>query len=457
MDDTDDHGEPRSGVPMPAPVTTAVVNPYLKTTKSKDNWKHTPMTGFLLSSVIQPKQTVAGDTLKPATVSIESVDIHDGPQQLETSSELETKGTAALPTEPPSLLLGLETKSTQNVAVGENLAIQYRLPSRTVSFQSAEHLSVLELHSHRQYYQDRSVRFSGIILHRHVMERDASICFVVGDAVEAARPPAQTVRPTWNPTPNTPQPQPQGVPTAQQTIATTPHSAKRDIKTLGVAKTPLSRSKLHDKTPHSTASGKRKLIHVPKSAGTNRLLSRSSKRRLSFSTPTESALRCLLSQPTVLVIVNPLYHPQAADCGVGDSLMVIGEVVLHTFNNPLAEPFLSQYRKKLERLSDDDDTEDKEPNHHHGGVTTTTGSSSSSSTPIHYVAPRILRNINGTNLRLQYEALWKRREHVLLLSNDPNQPGRGPPQHELPHTTTLTLSQSVLGASQQETFIYNTS
>jgi hypothetical protein len=188
--------------------------------------------------------------------------------------------------------------------------------------------------------------------------------------------------------------------------------------TLGPAKTPLYRKNklMGDKTPLSglnslVAGSKRKLVHVPKATpGTNKLLSRRSssssynKRRLSFSTPTESAINSLVNQTTLLVILNPLQHPQAAsDCGVGDNVMIIGELILHDpSSSKVARPFLSQYQKRLER--DDDPS-------------------------VRYLVPRIVRNVNGTNVRLQYEALARRREHVLeLCSNDPNQPGRGPPR-----------------------------
>jgi hypothetical protein len=420
MDKTEDHTT--RAVASATAARVPIVNPYLKTSKAKqDKWSQTtPMTGFLLSSVIQPKSTPGGDTQNSDPT--EHGGFKESPHEDESSElPVETKGPTVLHQEPLSLSVLPEEKLQHQVPMGENLAIQHRLPSRTVSFQSAEHLSVMELHSHRHYYQDRSVRIAGIILHRHIVESDASICFVLGDALEAARPKGRRS----NQTPNTPQGRGKGV-TMDPQIGTTPHSSKREIKTLGPAKTPLNRTTLYDKTPHSSLSGKRKLIHVPRSSGSNSLLSRS-KRRLSFSTPTESALRCLISQPTFLVIVDPLQHPHAADCGVGDNVMVIGEVVLHDSNNPLAEPFLSLYRKKLERMADND-TKDNHSHHHDESAPSPAGSSS---TTIHYVVPRILRNVNGTNLRLQYDALLKRRAHVVRISYDPNHPGRGPPP--LPH------------------------
>jgi hypothetical protein len=83
--------------------------------------------------------------------------------------------------------------------------------------------------------------------------------------------------------------------------------------------------------------------------------------------------------------------------------------------------------KNLERMANDD-TKDNHSHHHDESAPSPAGSSS---TTIHYVVPRILRNVNGTNLRLQYDALLKRRAHVVRISYDPNHPGRGPPP--LPH------------------------
>jgi hypothetical protein len=137
--------------------------------------------------VIQPKSTPGGDTQNSDPT--EHGGFKESPHEDESSElPVKTKGPTVLHQEPLSLPVLPEEKLQHQVPMGENLAIQHRLPSRTVSFQSAEHLSVMELHSHRHYYQDRSVRIAGIILHRHVVESDASICFVLGDALEAARP-----------------------------------------------------------------------------------------------------------------------------------------------------------------------------------------------------------------------------------------------------------------------------
>lgn len=106
-----------------------------------------------------------------------------------------------------------------------------------------------------------------------------------------------------------------------------------------------------------------------------------------------------MNQETVLVIVDPLQHPHVADCGVGDVVMLVGEVAVAAQDT--AKAFVLQYRKRLERNDEND---------------------------VRYLVPRILRNVNGTNVRLQYEALLKRRNHILQLSNDPHQPGRGPPR-----------------------------
>lgn len=324
---------------------------------------------------------------------------------------------------------------------GEEFSIEQRLPSRTVSFQSAEHLTVSELHTFMAYYSsgngNPSVRITGVILHRHVMETDASICLVLGDPLTGARPSVAKVgtRRGGIGTPSavrTPTPIKRVIlstPASKRKIAaSTPSSSGRKQGsglqttatpsatkgTLGPARTPSNRnSALQNKTPLTSRSSgsKRKMVHVPKTPGTNSLLTRRRKsngsnynmRRLSFASPTESAINSLVHEKNILAIINPLQHPQASDCGVGDIVMIIGELMVYdvTASNQVATPFLSQYQKRLER--DDDPT-------------------------VRYLVPRVLRNVNGTNVRLQHDALLRRREHVLQLSSDPHQPGRGPPR-----------------------------
>jgi hypothetical protein len=299
---------------------------------------------------------------------------------------------------------------------GGDLSFEKRLPSRNVSFQSAEHLSISELRNHQDFYRDRSVRVSGIILHRHIVESDASVCLVLGDVQEESKPKFREHKITPTKSIST-----LSSPTASCITPSTP--AKPVLKTLGPAKTPIHRrNMLGDRTPFNSGnslSGKRKVIHVSRTPGGSSSLPLN-KRRLSFSTPNETAIMKLLSEKTFLVIVNPLNHPQVSDCGVGDVVMVLGEVNSYDPMNGTtrAQPFLATYQSHLQRNS-----EARNEN-----------SISTSS----YLVPRVLRNVNGTNIRLQYEATLLRRIHVLQLTNDPNHPGCGPPK--LDSSSTIAYS-----------------
>ena len=300
----------------------------------------------------------------------------------------------------------------------ETRSLEERLPSRNVSFQSGECLSVRELHTFAKFYQDRSVRVTGVILHRYVEESDHSICVVLGDVLAGERPISRCIAEA-----QTPRKQP--LVTTAPPIRTQPVQTRPEIKTptsTTTTMTPSDRLALYRKRTIDSGSfsGKRRLVHVPKTPGSKTLLS-GNKRRLSFTTPIESAIRSLISKQTFLAIVNPLCHPHVADCGVGDNIMLIGEIVCHNVQSSRAEPFLSLYRNRLERKHNntdhdnndgvDDDTHDAKP------------------VAIFYLEPRILRNVNTTNLRLQHEALLQRRAHVRQLNDNPVQPGRGPPPH----------------------------
>lgn len=102
--------------------------------------------------------------------------------------------------------------------------------------------------------------------------------------------------------------------------------------------------------------------------------------------------------------------------------MLIGEIVRHDTQSSRAEQFMSLYRHRLERKhknnGHDNDNND-------GGENDDTDEAKP--VAIFYLEPRILRNVNTTNLRLQHEALLQRRAHVRQLNDDPMQPGRGPP------------------------------
>lgn len=296
--------------------------------------------------------------------------------------------------------------------VDREVSIEHRLPSRVVSFQSAEHLSVKELRSFISLFNDKSVRITGLVRHRHVVESDASVCLVLEDplaGLEAANKKRFSTGSTisnWTLTSDKSQATPVTINNQKS------HLISTDKRTLGPARTPANRTPFHERksqsfsggtlsTSSSSSLGKRKLVKISKTLS----LSQGNKRRLSFSTPTESAINSLLHHQTILVILTPQQHSQVTNCGVGDLVMVIGEVGLSHESDSVAASFLQECRQ---HLSD-----------------------------VRYIKPRVVRNVNGTNTRLQQEALLLRREHVLQLSQrNPQQPGRGPPRIKNPSSAT---------------------
>jgi hypothetical protein len=237
-----------------------------------------------------------------------------------------------------------------------------RLPSSSVTFQSGEILSVSELNAGSTNYKDKSIRVTGVVLHRHIYQEDGSVCFVLGDPL--LRTPIRS--PTF----------------------TTP--CKERTK-------PLHQSGLsHAKTSLSTgknslllgARSTRRLVHTPKaSLKTNKLSGQ--RRPRSIMTPVDNLVSTLLNQRVVLVIADPI-HVHVRECGLGDSIMVIGEVHVVDDDAP-AQQVLGLWREKRNAQQVDA-----------GEVLT-------------YIRPRILRNVNGTDARLQFEALKLRRMHLLSI------------------------------------------
>jgi hypothetical protein len=67
---------------------------------------------------------------------------------------------------------------------GEKEPAVERLPSRNVSFGSAEILTVIELHQHVLLYSNQSVRITGVVL-RRLVAADGNLCLVLGDPSKA--------------------------------------------------------------------------------------------------------------------------------------------------------------------------------------------------------------------------------------------------------------------------------
>eukprot|EP00546_Thalassionema_frauenfeldii_P020833 CAMPEP_0178900612 /NCGR_PEP_ID=MMETSP0786-20121207/3565_1 /TAXON_ID=186022 /ORGANISM="Thalassionema frauenfeldii, Strain CCMP 1798" /LENGTH=396 /DNA_ID=CAMNT_0020571625 /DNA_START=98 /DNA_END=1288 /DNA_ORIENTATION=+ len=371
-----------------------IINPYLKKKKKKAQISQTAINSFLFSTKTDTKDHERKEA-----------DAQNANSVLPLANDVQLTDKKPLKT-PNSLISDVTAKpilTLQKPDIGQEISIEQRLPSSNVSFACAEHLSVTELREFLSYYTDRSVRITGIILHRHLVETDASICLVVGDPLARNQNTRSFLDSSDICTP---------IALNRRTTSTNAKTAKNSVSfknkiALGSAQVSSFGKNTTKRTPLSSRRGvsgvKRRFVHKPKTPSSCTLLGKNSnKRRLPFSSRTESAINCLVNRDdSILAILNPLQHPEVADCDVGDLIMLIGEIHFMSCNEEptTAAPFLSHYRSKAEKKE------------------------------ARFLVPRILRNVNGTNVRLQHEAIKRRREHILLMPNShPIQAGRGPPR-----------------------------
>jgi hypothetical protein len=240
-----------------------------------------------------------------------------------------------------------------------------RLPSRNVSFGSAEILTVSELQKHAPLYLDLSVRITGVVLHRHVAT-DGNVCLILKD------PSMQQQRSE-----------------APRSILKTPGGIKKRRRS-GVGTTPRF------------VTGKRPLSSLKKAPPP--------------PNPVEAMLNSLMTQSTVLIYAVSKQMPVNEAC-VNDLIMIIGEV--KTAPVPALEDILEKWNAK------------------------------SSDTVNLFVYARILRNVNGTDMRLHDEALRMRRQHLIQSSAQSSsgeeelerlRPGCGPPPYHNARDSTKEMN-----------------
>lgn len=166
------------------------------------------------------------------------------------------------------------TSFREPTTFGEKEPAVERLPSRNVSFGSAEILSVEELHQHASLYNDRSVRITGVVLHR-LVAADGNVCLVMGDP--------------------------------KKTTATT---QQQKLQSSFITKTmPMG---IHQRRGNLVLSRKRPL------STTKTLITKTA------TTPLESMVTSLVEHQTVLVYAISKQVP-VNDVAVGDLVMIIGE------------------------------------------------------------------------------------------------------------------------------------
>jgi hypothetical protein len=292
----------------------------------------------------------------PSTPSVARPLIETNPQHFLSNSSTTTgkpPEEAIRTHEAPKSNTGLILNEEHESVIG-NLPPAKRLPSNNMTFQSSEILTVSELYASAMEYKDQSIRVTGVVLHRYVYQTDGSVWFVLGDPLLAPKP--RTFR--------------------------RPSSVSFSIS--GRQQEPAPSIKTSNPSQHrATLNTGQRLVHVSKSTSTPTLLGQK-RPRLAVS-PLDNMLTTLLNQRVILVIANPI-HVHVRECGLGDLVMVIGQLQVHSANHDApAKELLEVWKEKRNQ---------------------------GAGTELTYVQPRILRNVNGTDMRLQFETLKLRRKHL---------------------------------------------
>jgi hypothetical protein len=309
----------------------------------------------------------------PAAPSVARPFIETNPQYILSNSSMTTEKMpeeASRTLDAPKSNSGLILNEDHTSVIG-NLPPAKRLPSNNVTFQSSEILTVSELHASAMDYKDQSIRVTGVVLHRYVYQADGSVCFVLGDPLLAPKPRTSRRPSSVSFSKSGRQQHP-----APSVHPSTPSQPRAPLFT------GQSALLLGDRTP-------RRLVHVSKSTSTPRLLGQK-RPRLAVS-PVATMVTTLLNQRALLVIANPI-HVHVRECGLGDLVMVIGQVQVHSANHDApAKELLEGWKEKRNQ---------------------------GAGTELTYVQPRILRNVNGTDMRLQFETLKLRRKHLLAIRGE---------------------------------------
>lgn len=359
--------------------------------------------------------------------------------------------------------------STAGVGVANSFAqssVPYheRLPSRTVTFTSAEILTVTELSHHLEFYANRSVRITGVLLHHDV----AGKFILLGDPLAGSRPRHGS--------------------SCDRSVAKNPYQKQRGVTPLrNPAQSRTATSKLNSsgspkKHPLLGSNGRKRRLVNNGGAGLGSLSSGVTPRRsllgarpnpvatpastrgtttkrqrltpLPFAAATEAIRRQKRKDAPVVAVDVTCTTSMLFESGddydmaasVGDLVMVIGEIrrapptgsserkfdscsdVEHTVSMVSAglrhvSSILTKQNKENgikqgvrvlfeedagvgENASVEDpdrDKNDKQANELAGGF---------------FLSSRIARNANGTDMNLQLEALLLRRKHMLERMGD---------------------------------------
>jgi hypothetical protein len=362
------------------------------------------------------------------------------------------------------------------MAMSVPLPLWKRLPSNTISYESAEILTVSEVCRHGFLYSKRSIRTTGVLLHRHRHEETGEISLALQDPLCKLTTESTSASSSSS-----------SISTVKKTKgrrisfgSTNSNSASTVTKTamtrrpsLGMAKTrttPLPGGRGTPKTPLSSTSNTTSTIVPPQTTATparttTGILQRtttgssmmsaskfrtpalsSRKRPLNSSTttsvitktPPQNLQDCLVNSflaaaeeeesnntngagTSIVWIVADPNHVPVDTLSIGDLVTVIGTLQVYTPEQTngasaavcqLGNQILDQQQQQQQQQQNtqnqgEQDDPDDLP------ASDTTNTSSNKKKKILYLEARILRQDNGTNLRLHYEALKLRRKHIL--------------------------------------------
>lgn len=355
-----------------------------------------------------------------------------------------------------------------------------RLPSQNVSFGSGEILTVTEILKHSHHFHNRSVRVTGVLQHRHVhtshhyqrqqqeqqqqeeqqQERERQEEETTGGSEAPRRNDNDLVLVTLlltDPlvTTKNKKKRPRSSilsarrisfgksPITKSHVETssndstnkstllknnTPFSLPRPLLSTAAAKSftpgPFKTPIAKGSNPHSILRSTLTPATTPRYIGLKRPLSAATINRT--VSPVDTIVEDLAEQVGIWVVVNPQHAP-LNDCAVGDLLMVIGEV--RTMNEDTDDIMIGS---------------DHEIRYMHNELTKR-GTSQEAAKNVFHIRARIVKNVNGTNMSLQHEALLLRRQaaRAVWASADGNtadanvlRPGCGPPEAHLNTSNT---------------------
>lgn len=288
---------------------------------------------------------------KPKSRTISNKPLHDFP---EASTDDFTKSKAQSDLEDDN------RSSSDDMVKSATLPAWKRLPSQSLSFGSAEILTVTECYQQLESPTFTSVRITGVVLH-YMTHSDQTFSIVLGDPLEKLSPPAILQKPRRIP----------GAPQQVSNRSTNPLYSP-------------------------TATTKRKFVKRPMASKHGSLLQRQQHGSgLNRSpppvkrTPTQCMRDILSRKPSVWVVIDPQRIPATEACRLGDLFTVWGELKLASdSSNPP-----SVKKSYADMTSHSVEIEKRTVRRH-------------------LLNARIIRKSNGTNMRLQQTALLARRQHL---------------------------------------------